>query len=68
MCVQILNSRKRESDGGQEFLIKFPDGCDDEWVDEKDMAAGVSLGMDQHPSQYACCLEPSAQNNALTRV
>jgi len=38
--LQILNSRKLEADGKLEFLIKFPDGRDDEWVDEKDVAPG----------------------------
>jgi hypothetical protein len=39
--AQILNVRMREEDGLREFLVQFPDGADDEWVEEKDMAPSV---------------------------
>lgn len=39
--MQILNVRTREEDGLREFLVQFPDGADDEWVEEKDMAPSV---------------------------
>ncbi|GAX77715.1 hypothetical protein CEUSTIGMA_g5158.t1 [Chlamydomonas eustigma] len=39
--AQVLNSRKRVADGGTEYLVKYPDGRDDEWIDEGSLSPDV---------------------------